>query len=206
MSERCVSIWRSTSVVLALLAVVWLAACGGGGAGTSGGDECPMPELFDNDVFEATGDPADATRPISYQIDTGDCTPLRSCPHRGGDAVHDACADGYPPNDGAFQTCDVRVMGKYFDAIKTWSDGVTKTLWEIKTWNYSSYKKCVQDWAVARAVKEAVREKAIAGACGYDYNFVVTDHLLADHMSKALERNGQANFPLVYTQACGVGR
>jgi hypothetical protein len=103
-----------------------------------------------------------------------------------------------------YMGCDVRVGGKNFDALKTYGDGVTKELWEIKTWNrWSSYSKFVQDCAVKRAMAEGLKEWGIANACGYKYQFLVTNTDLEMAIRAAFEKDGVLDFPILSTQSCG---
>lgn len=106
------------------------------------------------------------------------CEPKPRCPHRGGHAYHDHCADVVPPND--HQGCDVDVEGKGFDAQ------AGQTLWEIKTGSYSSYPEFLKNVVLTKNLAEFQLEKEKATACGFSYTFGTTDGTLASAMRAAL--------------------
>ena len=54
-------------------------------------------------------------------------------PHLGGNAIHNTCADTFPPN--RFPGMDVLVNHKNFDALQVGAN----VLWEIKTDRYDTY-------------------------------------------------------------------
>jgi uncharacterized protein DUF6310 len=82
---------------------------------------------------------------------------------RGGDKFHNLCADNVPHN--AFRKANVLVNGKAFDALQ-WS---TRTLWEVKTSNIETYNDFVLGVELDRQAREALREQALAAACGFDF-------------------------------------
>ena len=91
-----------------------------------------------------------------------ECEPVPR-PHRGGDALHDWCADTFPPN--RFPGHDVLVNGKRFDALQV---GV-RVLWEIKTDRFDAYSPFLKDKVIRTQLLELQRERDIAQACGYDF-------------------------------------
>jgi hypothetical protein len=101
------------------------------------------------------------------------CNPVKVCPHKGGNARSNACADRSPPN--LFPGCDVRVGGKHFDAL-----GPARDLWEVKVHRYSSYpppKKNFDLRQIVRAsvVAEAAADLIIATRCGFAFVLAVAD-------------------------------
>ncbi|WP_177241442.1 DUF6310 domain-containing protein [Stigmatella aurantiaca] len=91
-----------------------------------------------------------------------ECIP-KIVPHRGGDPLHDQCADKVPQN--SFPGFDALVNGKHFDALQS-SAGV---LWEIKTDNFDPYTIPLQRIVVAKQVPELQHERNIARSCGFDF-------------------------------------
>lgn len=84
-------------------------------------------------------------------------------PHRGGDALHNECADRVPPN--RYPGHDVLVDGKHFDALQVG----TLVLWEIKTDQFDTYSRFLQNQVVRDQVAELGEERNIAEACGYGF-------------------------------------
>lgn len=79
----------------------------------------------------------------------GECAPR---PHRGGDELHNWCADVVPPNvvwDGRIgglrgvygQGCDVVLGPRHFDAMAWDSRQTNRELWEVTTRDWSNYYK-----------------------------------------------------------------
>ncbi|SEK97590.1 hypothetical protein SAMN05444354_103222 [Stigmatella aurantiaca] len=97
--------------------------------------------------------------------------------HLGGDALHDTCADKVPNN--GFPGFDALVNGKHFDAIQIRAG----MLWEIKTDNFDTYSRALQDIVVGKQVPELRRERELARACGFNFRVGVRS---ATHMA-ALE-------------------
>ncbi|RYZ38231.1 MAG: hypothetical protein EOO71_24925 [Myxococcaceae bacterium] len=91
-----------------------------------------------------------------------ECVPVPK-PHRGGDALHDWCADTVPPN--AYPGRDVLVDGKLFDALQVGAP----VLWEIKTDRFDSYTPYLRNQVVINQLEELLRERDIAAACGYGF-------------------------------------
>ncbi|WP_281248486.1 DUF6310 domain-containing protein [Stigmatella aurantiaca] len=105
-----------------------------------------------------------------------ECIP-RMVRHLGGDALHDTCADKVPNN--GFPGFDALVNGKHFDAIQIRAG----MLWEIKTDNFDTYSRALQDIVVGKQVPELRRERELARACGFNFRVGVRS---ATHMA-ALE-------------------
>jgi hypothetical protein len=112
------------------------------------------------------------------------CEPKPRCPHRGGNAYHDQCADNAPPNE--HPGCDVDVEGKGFDAK------AGQTLWEVKTGRYSAYPEFLQQVVLTKHLTEFQLEKEKAQACGFDYTFATTDEELAGAMRSHLPGSGSS--------------
>jgi hypothetical protein len=107
--------------------------------------------------------------PVSPEEERKRCRAVPVCPHRGGDPIHNACADGAPPNKHA--GCDVFVNGYHFDAI----DRSGRVLWEVKTDDWSNYPDWLKMKVADSHIKAAQRERDIAGACKLDFVFAVVD-------------------------------
>lgn len=90
------------------------------------------------------------------------CEPI-PVPHRGGDAIHNECADRFPPN--RYPGKDVLVGGKRFDALQV---GV-RVLWEIKTDQFETYSAFLQNQVAAKQVEQLREERDTAEACGYGF-------------------------------------
>lgn len=93
--------------------------------------------------------------------------------HRGGDPIHNNCADMVPPN--YYPGSDIEVshqnLGrKSFDAVDP-----QNRLWEIKTENYQSYSQFLKNITIANAMADIALELPLAVACGYQYVFGVRD-------------------------------
>jgi hypothetical protein len=97
--------------------------------------------------------------------------------HRGGDALHNTCADKVPNN--GFPGFDALVNGKHFDALQIRA-GV---LWEIRTDNFDTYSRALRDIVVGKQVSELRRERDLARACEFNFRVGVRS---AAHMD-ALE-------------------
>ena len=91
-----------------------------------------------------------------------ECEP-RKVKHRGGNPLHNLCADNVPNND--FSGWDALVNGKNFDALQM----RTLTLWEVKTNAIEKYSPFVRRTELDTQVEEAKRERALAMACGYHF-------------------------------------
>jgi uncharacterized protein DUF6310 len=92
------------------------------------------------------------------------CEPI-PVPHRGGNDLHNKCADRVPNN--TFSGWDALVNGKNFDALQL----ATRTLWEVKTDDFDIHSPHSQRFFARLKLPEIQREKRLAEACGY--NFVV---------------------------------
>ncbi|WP_341870643.1 DUF6310 domain-containing protein [Corallococcus terminator] len=91
-----------------------------------------------------------------------ECIPKR-VPPKGGNSLHNMCADNVPLN--AFRGANVLVNGKAFDALQP----ATRTLWEVKTTAIETYKRFVQQIELEKQVAEGRRERDLAAACGYRF-------------------------------------
>ncbi|MCE9672304.1 DUF6310 domain-containing protein [Myxococcus stipitatus] len=103
---------------------------------------------------------------------------LQLVPHSGGDAVHDQCADAFPPN--RFPGKDVLVHGKRFDALQVGAN----VLWEIKTDRFDGYSAFLKEQVSKKQVVELQRERDLARSCGYDFAVGVSS---AEHRATLLE-------------------
>src|SRR3954470_4840003 len=104
---------------------------------------------------------------VSDPPDPDECIPRPALSHLGGDPLHNFCADNVPGT--AFPKVDVLVHGKAFDALQP----LTRTLWEIKTDDFDSYKPIVKDFAIKKEVPELERELRLARACGFAFRIGV---------------------------------
>lgn len=91
-----------------------------------------------------------------------ECIPKR-VPPKGGNSVHNTCADNLPLN--AFRGANALVNGKAFDALQP----ATRTLWEIKTDNFDAFTAALQEIVVRKQAAELTRERALALACGFKF-------------------------------------
>jgi hypothetical protein len=113
---------------------------------------------------------------VSEQERRPDCKPRR-VPPKGGNKLHNKCADGIKFN--AYRGANALVNGKTFDALQV----VAGVLWEVKTDNYDSYPLELQDIVVRKHVRDFLIERELARACGFDFRVGVRS---AAH-KKALE-------------------
>ena len=93
-----------------------------------------------------------------------ECEPI-PVPHRGGNNLHNKCADKIPNN--GFPGSDVLINGKHFDALQLRLPA--SALWEVKTNAIETYSAFIQLIEIKDQVKEGRRERALASACGYDF-------------------------------------
>ncbi|HEX5754107.1 MAG TPA: DUF6310 domain-containing protein, partial [Archangium sp.] len=105
-----------------------------------------------------------------------ECKPRR-VPPKGGNKLHNKCADGIKFN--AYRGANALVNGKAFDALQV----VAGVLWEVKTDNYDSYPLELQDIVARKHVRDFPIERELARACGFDFRVGVRS---ASH-KKALE-------------------
>jgi hypothetical protein len=98
-------------------------------------------------------------------------------PPKGGNKLHNKCADGIKFN--AYRGANALINGKAFDALQV----VAGVLWEVKTDNYDSYPLELQDIVVRKHVRDFLFERELARACGFDFRVGVRS---AAH-KKALE-------------------
>jgi hypothetical protein len=108
------------------------------------------------------------------------CVPQPICPHRGGDAHHDLCADREPPN--RYPGCDVLLNDKLFDALNGNGE-----MWEVKTDAWSKYSPFLRNVTVAAHMTEALLEHDIAFACRYPFVLAIADASLHDVLSRKLK-------------------
>jgi hypothetical protein len=90
------------------------------------------------------------------------CEPIPG-PPRGGNDLHNKCADNIP--DNTFPGSDVFVNGKNFDALQL----ATRTLWEVKTDDFDKHSPHSQRFFARVKLPEIEREKVLAEACGYKF-------------------------------------
>ncbi|WP_434386711.1 DUF6310 domain-containing protein [Melittangium boletus] len=109
-------------------------------------------------------------------------------PHRGGDAAHNACADGFPPN--RYPGMDVLVDGKRFDALQVGAH----VLWEIKTDQFDTYSDFLQAQVVEDQLEEFEEERGLARACGYGFKVGVSSEA-----HKAALQRADPSFDIVVT-------
>jgi hypothetical protein len=105
-----------------------------------------------------------------------ECIPRR-VPPKGGNKLHNKCADNVPFN--AFRGANALVNGKAFDALQV----VAGVLWEVKTDDFDSYPLELQDIVVRKQARDFLAEQELARACGFDFRVGVRS---ATH-KKALE-------------------
>lgn len=94
--------------------------------------------------------------------------------HRGGEEVHNQCADSIPGNaaaGGDWKVTTPEGEAKNFDA---WTPA-DNTVWEVKTNRVSEYPRFLREEQVRKHVAEAVVDNKIAERCGYRYAFQVSD-------------------------------
>jgi hypothetical protein len=120
--------------------------------------------------------------------------------HRGGDSIHNTCADFHPRIDNFFKGSDYLVetqqgIIKLFDAISL--DG---TLWEVKTETgstaNSSFLRSITIDDYKRVAKE---EKAIANACRHPFKFAIADTRL---YQEALPELTALGVPVIHVPEC----
>ena len=100
--------------------------------------------------------------PVATSGERPECEPIPT-PHRGGDALHNRCADEIPPN--RFPGQDVLVNGKRFDALQVGK----RVLWEIKTDRFDTYTRFLRNQVITDQLTELRRERDLARDCGYDF-------------------------------------
>nr|WP_245591967.1 DUF6310 domain-containing protein [Cystobacter fuscus] len=83
--------------------------------------------------------------------------------HRGGNRLHDKCADRIP--NSSFPGGDVFVNGKNFDALQL----ATRTLWEVKTDNFDTYPEALREFVIRDQLAKLRIERDLARACGFDF-------------------------------------
>lgn len=107
------------------------------------------------------------------------CEPIPG-PPRGGNDLHNKCADNIPNN--TFPGSDVFVNGKNFDALQL----ATRTLWEIKTDDFDKHSRRSRKFFIDMKLPEIQRERGLAEECGYDFMVGVRS---AAHKAALLERD-----------------
>jgi hypothetical protein len=91
-----------------------------------------------------------------------ECKPQR-VPPKGGNRLHNQCADGIPFN--AYRGANALVNGKAFDALQV----VAGMLWEVKTDNFDSYPIELQDIVIRKNARDFLAEQELARECGFDF-------------------------------------
>jgi hypothetical protein len=91
-----------------------------------------------------------------------ECKPRR-VPPKGGNKLHNKCADGIKFN--AYRGANALVNGKAFDALQV----VAGVLWEVKTDNFDTYPLELQDIVLRKHVRDFLVERELARACGFDF-------------------------------------
>ncbi len=109
------------------------------------------------------------------------CEPVPVPYHRGGNKLHDKCADRIPFN--SFPGGDVFVNGKNFDALQL----ATRTLWEVKTDNFDTYPPELREFVLEEQLPKLQHERALALACGFAFKVGVRS---AAHKAALLDRDG----------------
>ncbi|REG24630.1 hypothetical protein ATI61_114239 [Archangium gephyra] len=109
------------------------------------------------------------------------CEPVPVPYHRGGNKLHDKCADRIPLN--SFPGGDVFVNGKNFDALQL----ATRTLWEVKTDNFDTYPPELREFVLEEQLPKLQHERALALACGFAFKVGVRS---AAHQAALLDRDG----------------
>jgi hypothetical protein len=99
--------------------------------------------------------------------------------HRGGNKLHDKCADRIPFN--SFPGGDVFVNGKNFDALQL----ATRTLWEVKTDNFDTYTDELQEIVVRGQLPKLLHERDLAWACGFDFRVGVRSNAHKEALEEA---------------------
>jgi uncharacterized protein DUF6310 len=122
--------------------------------------------------------------PEVTERDRHKCEPIPVPYHLGGNKLHDKCADRIPNN--SFPGGDVFVNGKNFDALQL----ATRTLWEVKTSAIESYNPFIRRTELEKQVAEALHERDLAAACGYDFVIGVRTEA---HKAALRERDSSLN-------------
>ncbi|WP_326938719.1 DUF6310 domain-containing protein [Archangium violaceum] len=91
-----------------------------------------------------------------------ECKPQR-VPPKGGNRLHNQCADGIPFN--AYRGANALVNGKAFDALQV----VAGVLWEVKTDNFDTYPLELRDIVIRKNVRDLLVERELARACGFGF-------------------------------------
>jgi translation elongation factor EF-4 len=84
-------------------------------------------------------------------------------PPKGGNRLHNKCADGIKFN--AYRGANALVNGKAFDALQI----VAGVLWEVKTDNFDSYPLALKNIVLRKNVHDFLFERELARACGFDF-------------------------------------
>ena len=99
-------------------------------------------------------------------------------PHRGGDPLHNLCADRVPNN--GVSGFDVRVNRKNYDAVQF----LARVLWEVKTDNFEKYSDELRDIVLKKQIPELRRERDLAKACGFGFRVGVRSAAHKDALRK----------------------
>jgi len=144
--------------------------------------DTPPPEALRDPVPEPAPDgPLEPTPELGpLAPDDDPCRVQLVCPHKGGDGIHDACADAV--TDPGLDGCDVLVNGKNFDAF----NAATRTLWEVKTTQISTYANdWVRKFEINKQLKNSAEDAETALACGFNYALSVSDRQNYDLLEKS---------------------
>lgn len=144
----------------------------------------PPPEKAAEEPKEATAGnkspPSNRTPPIpATWKEHPECQP-RWKKHRGGNTVHNTCADTFPPN--RMPGYDALVNGKFFDALQVGKP----VLWEIKTERYDTYTPFVKKVVILDEVPKLRWERQLAEACGYEFVVGVSSPEHRDRLLKEI--------------------
>ncbi|WP_224249085.1 DUF6310 domain-containing protein [Hyalangium gracile] len=110
-----------------------------------------------------------------------ECEPI-PVPRATKDDPHNECADTFPPN--RYPGRDVSVSGIRFDALQA---GV-RVLWEIKTHQFDKYNAFIRDREIEKELKQIIKERDAAAACGYDFVVGVSTQAHKDALLEELPR------------------
>ena len=124
------------------------------------GPEARQPPASGDAALDGRGT---VRRPRSFRaLARPECKPRR-VPPKGGNKLHNKCADGIKFN--AYRGANALVNGKAFDALQV----VSGVLWEVKTDNFDSYPLELEDIVIRKNVYDLLIERELARACGFDF-------------------------------------
>ena len=124
----------------------------------------PKPSPGQNPKPEPKGpDFPPGAPPDTSEQERNRCEPIPRHYHRGGNKLHNICADRIPSNSNPGG--DVLVNGKDFDALQL----ATRTLWEVKTDDFGTYPVGLRRVVLEEQVPELLHERGLALSCGFDF-------------------------------------